>query len=580
MKANKISLFSIMLVCGISVTADAKVTVRKSGTYADAYNQVIAVRQQAQAAAEAQQAMTPENLPVQIDDEVLAREIIENKSDTVTMETLEDCSLIYPNGDFKWAVPESGNKKNQEQQCVAVVELREVDTNKVLATTTLAAGDTMLCNIDYFPQSGWKSTLETVTLPADAAPTEADVEKVMNEEQKQNAGFKIAAAALLSGIAGNMLAPKSAGDGKLVGTNNRQLADTAISATAGAGVMAASVYSGKVAGDTIKSTAINAASGAVVGNMVAGQLGSGATLDVKRCRKTETSPEQDCIPGQVYAKSQAASVSYKPEDKEASIYLVNSQKNIFECTPSKQCNDAKDCPLNIDGTTYQCKPISSNRLINIKLGNNISADEALFNDSNKAQSNVFNLQYFQWNEDERYFNNQGTIEYTNQLTNNMYFIVYGAFKPAGAKPAYAIFDEKLPLKPMGFTQNDWTKELNTPDHSYSLYLRNPGGSVGDAIETTEDTDFEFVPSTLNATDGAIIDFSNAARRKSTLTGAATGGALGGFSAYQGAKTEVQERWVAAQREYSDSLDRFWCTTGKRPLSRYNDPVLILDNRKK
>lgn len=579
MKTNKISLFAIMLVCGISATADAKVTVRKSGTYADAYNQVVAVRQQAQAAQQQQQQMTPENLPVKVDDEVLAQEIIDNKSDSVTMETLEDCSLVYPNGNFQWGVPKSGNRANQEPQCAAVVELRDADTNTVLATTTLAAGDTMICNIDKFPQSGWKSALETVTLPADAAPTEADVEKVMNEEQKQNAGFKIAAAALLSGIAGNMLAPKSAGDGKLLGTNKKQLTDSAIGAAAGAGVMAASVYSGKVTGDTIKSTAINAASGAVVGNMVAGQQGSGSTLDVKRCKQTEDSPEQDCIAGQVYEKSQASSVEYKPEDANSHIYLVNSQKNILECTPTDTCgNNNKDCQLTVNSKNYHCTPIASNRLINIQLGLNKSADAALFDDSKNASENLFDLEYFQLDEETRQFGGSGIVKDNRTISHNVYFIVYQAFKPNGAKPAYAIFDTKLPLKPMGYSQNDWTKDLSTK-YKYSFYLRNPNGSVGNEIKRQENVEYEFIPSQLAATDGAIVDFSNAARRKATLTGAAAGGALGGFSAYQGAKTEVQERWLAAQREYDDSLSKFYCATGKRYLSKYNDPVVILDTKK-
>lgn len=578
MKTNKISLFAIMLVCGISVSADAKVTVRKSGTYADAYNQVVAVRQQAQAAQQQQQQMTPENLPVKVEDELLAQEIIDNKSDSVTMETLQDCSLVYPNGDFQWGVPKSGNRANTEPQCAAIVELRDADTNTVLATTTLAAGDTMLCNIDKFPQSGWKSALETVTLPADAAPTEADVEKVMNEEQKQNAGFKIAAAALLSGIAGNMLAPKAAGDSKLLGTNKKQLTDSAIGAATGASVMAASVYSGKVAGDTIKSTAINAASGAVVGNMVAGQQGSGSTLDVKRCKQTEDSPEQDCIAGHVYEKSQASSVEFKPDDTTSPIYLVNSQKNILECTPTETCGiNNQDCQLNLNGTKYKCNPISSNGLINIRLGFDKSADAALFDNSKNASENLFDLQYFLLDEEGHQFTT-GIVNSNNTVSHNFYFIVYYAFKPSGAKPAYAIFDTKLPLKPMGFSKNDWDKDLST-NYKYSFYLRNPNGSVGEAIKTQDNVEYEFIPSQLGATDGAIIDFSNAARRKATLTGAATGGALGGFSAYQGAKSEISERWLAARREYDDSLSKFYCATGKRYLSKYNDPVIILDTKK-
>lgn len=574
---TKVSLFSIMLVCGATMSVDAKVTVRKSGTYADAYKQVVDMRQQAQMQT-AQQITTAADLPVVVEDEVLAQEIIDNTSDTVTAETLEQCSMIYPRGNFKWAVPESGDLRNSSPRCVAVIDLYDADSQEVLATTTLAAGDIMKCNIDMFPQSGYQAALARVTLPADAAPTEADVVKVMNEEQKQNAGFKIAAAAILSGVAGNMLAPKAAGDNKLMGTNNRQLVDSAIGAAAGAGVMAASVYSGKVAGDTIKSTAINAASGAVVGNMVAGQQGSNSTLDIKRCKLPDINSEKDCVPGNIFKESSESSYEYAQGAD--FIYLVNNGRNIYRCDKQNGCGtDDKDCNLRTTSGNYYCTVISSNGLLDIKLSGDLSAEDVLFQNSEKNEtSRLFGREYYQYDPDTQKFANSGTYGNNNTTGSpNFYFIVQKALKPSGSQPVYAVFDSKIPTKLMGYKVSDWESELSAGGYTY--YFRNPDGTVGQAVQTTDEQtktaiSYRFVPTSLSATDGALIDFSNAARRKSTLTGAAAGGALGGFSAYQGAKSEIEERWVTAKREYDDSLLKFGCKTGTRPLSSYNEDVFI------
>ena len=85
---------------------------------------------------------------------------------------------------------------------------------------------------------------------------------------------------------------------------------------------------------------------------------------------------------------------------------------------------------------------------------------------------------------------------------------------------------------------------------------------------------DFYPMYRNAQDGNLIDFGNKARLKSTLTGAGIGGAMGAFSGYQGAKKDVEERWVTEVRKYKDSLSKVYCGTGARFLSQYNDIVTI------
>ena len=72
----------------------------------------------------------------------------------------------------------------------------------------------------------------------------------------------------------------------------------------------------------------------------------------------------------------------------------------------------------------------------------------------------------------------------------------------------------------------------------------------------------------------MIDMDSKARLKGTLTGAGVGGAMGAFTAYQGAQSEIEQRWVSEVRAYKDSLQKVVCMTGNRFLSQYNDPVSI------
>jgi hypothetical protein len=85
---------------------------------------------------------------------------------------------------------------------------------------------------------------------------------------------------------------------------------------------------------------------------------------------------------------------------------------------------------------------------------------------------------------------------------------------------------------------------------------------------------DFKPLEVDSSDGGVIDMSNKARLGGTLTGAGIGGGVGAFTAYQGAQSEIDERWVAAVREYKDLLQKFYCGTGTRFLSFYNDTVVI------
>ena len=72
-------------------------------------------------------------------------------------------------------------------------------TDAVLARANVATGDTVKCNISDFPEISYTADAGQVTFPADNAPTKDDVINVMNQEQKQNAGLKIAAGLVVGG---------------------------------------------------------------------------------------------------------------------------------------------------------------------------------------------------------------------------------------------------------------------------------------------------------------------------------------------------------------------------------------------
>jgi hypothetical protein len=545
-KICKLSLFSAILACISAMPVDAAVKTKNSShSYAGSYQQVNSLRYQQELAANSVSAAAA-TLPVMVDDERLANSIVSGQTGAPSVSELEACSLIYPNGNFRWGIPEYGIQK--EPQCIAVVELRDAHTNAVLATTTVAAGQSMKCNIDYFPSMGYNmAALSKVELPADAAPTMEDVEAVMNEEQKQNAGLKIAAGAIIAGVAGNLLAPKEAGaksDGKLpIGTGKTQLKDTAIGAVTGAGIMAASTYSGKVAGDTIKSTAVNAASGMIIGNMLAGANGGDGVLATTKC--SVGGVEHDCVIGNV----QKAGDKLGPDDDNEFYIISINGKTVKGC---KEVNEKTKC------TTRSVNLVDV--MVKKKGEKPVSIESLRTGFSDQANSNVIKYEPVE-GETDIY---EETID-TN-IGSNTFFKIDSANKAEKAERAYAVFDTPL-NKALGYKASEY-RQLAAANHP-KLYFRNYDGSVGKEIDNSTNQ-YRFNAVSRDADDGGLVDMSNQARAKGTIVGTATGGALGGFAGYQGAKTEVSERWTSALREYEDSLSNFVCVTGGRFLSQYND----------
>lgn len=560
-KICKISLFSMILATVATMPSDAAIKNKNANrSYAGAYQQVNAMRyaqEYADATAiNATTASATDNLPVAVDDEKLAHAIINNEADAPDISQLESCSMIYPNGVFKWAVPESGIRKNSTPQCVAVVELMDANSNAVLATTTVAAGDSMKCNIDSFPEFGISHAVLNgqVELPADEAPTIEDVTAIMNEEQKQNAGLKIVAAALVSGVAGNLLAPKEAGqsNGKIpLGTGKTQLKDTAIAATAGASIMAASTFSGKVAGDTIKSTAVNAASGMLVGNMLAA-TGGGGVLATTKCVVNGT--EYDCVLGDYNVVGK--SIKVDGDD----TYIINEQEEI------------RVCKNNSEGKK-ECNPYSkkiTNIIIQAESGNNAEMKDV------KGKKDQVQKNMIRWCKKDDKWEKCGTNDNvnvfyeiaTNQCPDDSASKCLNANEVTETINAYAVFANGTLDKKSGY--KEWS-EISNKNHTY--WRRNLDGTVYTQI-TESESKGQFEPITRKASDGGLIDLSNQARIKGTVAGGATGAALGGFAGYQGAKDEISQRWLAARQEYDDSLSGFVCVTGARYLEPYNSYVVI------
>ena len=125
-----------------------------------------------------------------------------------------ECPLIYPNGEIMWGTPTIGAGIGGADTCVAVVELVGYQAAKdgrdlVLARANMALGDTIKCNISSFPEATmYANAVESFYFPSDNPPSMDDVVAQMNREQKQNAGLKIAAGAVIGDMGGTI-----AGDG-------------------------------------------------------------------------------------------------------------------------------------------------------------------------------------------------------------------------------------------------------------------------------------------------------------------------------------------------------------------------------
>ncbi len=553
-----------------SAYAAVKIGNLSRANKAQAYQQVNESRYQADLAN--QQAMIqaaavaaiPQELPVVVTNQDLAQQIQSgNPQAAISMAQLEKCARIYPNGQFEWSRPTLGRGAGGATTCVAVVEMHAAQAGPngedlVVARGKLAAGDFVNCNISAFPQATWLPDAGNVEFPADAEPTREEVVAVMNEEQKQHAGLKILAGGLVAAVAGNVMGDNEPGKDGLLGTGKSKLKSTAVGALGGAGLMAASTYGGKVGGDVIMSVGVNAAAGALIGNMSAS---GDSVLRVEKC--IVDGRETTCMYGNLVEQGNAISDSTPFVNK-------NNPKQFMICNSDlTNCNYARLMNEKIDANDITgCGVVGK------------SAAECTYQDIlNDSFSGIkdkycYKVLVGNQNAEKKMLKDDANNNCDGDTDQGPWIKLSGAVEQGVSVAAMMIDVED---KPFGWKAADFETAMTDRYKDNVIYQRDVNGLVrGDAITLggNDDKKYVFKPMSVDATDGGLIDMDNKARMKSTLVGAGGGAGLGAFTAYQGAQTEIEERWVSAIREYKDSLNMFICRTGNRFLSTYNDPVQI------
>lgn len=569
MKFNYYLLSMLYALC--SASADAAIRVgNASRNYAAGYQQVNVQREQIAAAAAAaaapvattQSADTETNLPVRVANRELAQKLSRGETDSrVSIATLDSCAMVYPNGEFAWDSPTVGNGAGGASTCVAVVELRGYQmgldgSDVVLARANLAAGDAVKCNISDFPEFSYTADAAQITFPADHEPTRADVIQVLNAEQKQNVGLRIAAGTVIGGLAGNAAGKNEIGSDSILGGGKHKTTGTIIGALSGAALMAGNAYSGKVAGDTILSTGVNAAAGSMIGNIAA----SGeSVLRIEDCKI----PDVPASTKKTTTASSDANADKKvtePQSKNSKCLWGVIRKGTALSGKNAYYNTGDETTLVCESDNTGCK---QETLLNIKLTAypNKDIDAAAKEGFEKITADSTKRFY---------------LTEKNEMKNGIspdngaiYARISNATVATGTQMPAMIAN--VNDKAFGYKRSDWAK-LKTDLSGHTILGRTSSGA-GYALDGEYSIN-DFYPMMVDASEGGIIDFGNKARLKGTLIGAGAGGALGAYAGYQGAQSDIENRWVTAVREYKDSLQKIYCATGKRFLGYYNDQIII------
>ena len=580
MKFNYYLLSMLYALC--SASADAAVRVgNASRSYAAGYQQVNAQREQIAAAAAAaaapvattQSADTETNLPVRVANRELAQKLSRGETDSrVSIATLDSCAMVYPNGEFAWDSPTVGNGAGGASTCVAVVELRGYQmglngSDVVLARANLAAGDAVKCNISDFPEFSYTADAAQVTFPADNEPTRADVVQVLNAEQKQNAGLRIAAGTVIGGLAGNAAGKNEIGSDSILGGGKHKTTGTIIGAISGAALMAGNAYSGKVAGDTILSTGVNAAAGSMIGNIAAS---GDSVLRIEDCKipSVTVAKEKTTSDANTDDKATASANNNANADKKVAEPQNKNSKCLWGVIRKSTALSGKNAYYNTgDETTLVCKSDNTGcireMLLNIKLAAYPDKDIETAAKQGFEKVNADPAKQFYLTEKNEMKNG------ADPDNSAMYALISSATIADGTQIPAMIAD--VNDKAFGYKRSDWAK-LKSDLSGHTILGRTSSGT-GYALDG-EYSISDFYPMMVDASDGGIIDFGNKARLKGTLIGAGAGGALGAYAGYQGAQSDIENRWVTAVREYKDSLQKIYCATGKRFLGYYNDQIII------
>lgn len=491
-------------------------------------------------------------------------------AETVSDE-MQQCPMIYPGGEFVWARPTVGRGVGSAATCTAVVEMRAVGaglngSDAVVARANLAAGDSVLCNISHFPKATYLPAAGDFEFPADTEPTPEDVVAVLNAEQKQHAGLKIAAATILGGLSGNIAGKNEPGNDGLLGGGKSKTSGTIIGALGGAALMTGSVYGGKVAGDMILSTGVNAAAGAVVGNIISG---GDSVLRIEPC--TVDGRQVKCLWGYIEEHETAT-------DTTTAYVSKNNPKRFMVCSLTEEGEEKceyKD--LNTTGATIDDCDFSQTRRSD---KGKVDLEDIFANDGFECANAKSKHCYKEGKMEEL------TSDYCDDSA-DIWIKLEGTFAIISSKKAAMVVD--VEDKPLGWKKSEWSKFVESFGKKEVVGRTGKGTATYLVVESLNDStddnkakkeislqDVEdiFSPVDQDSDDGSSIELGNKARMKGTLTGAGVGGALGAFSAYQGAQQEIEARWVSAVQEYRDSLQKVYCVTGTRFLSQYNDAVII------
>lgn len=555
MKKTSVSLCVLCFALTFAGPANSALRVGNAGTgRGGTYSAVGSGDYYSQQLAQSQQLQQQLALPVRVADTNMATAISAGQTfNETSMSDLDKCAAIYPNGAFAWDTPTVG--LSTRTGCVAEVEMRVDDGAQgiVVARARIPAGGALMCNISEFPPDGYTTEASKVTFPADKEPTIDDVTKVMNQEQKQGAGFKIAAAAILGGLGGNFIGRNESGSTAALGTGKDKMTKALEGAIAMGGTTAIATQSGKVAGDVIQGAAINAVGGALIGNMSG--IGK-STLLIRDCKKTDsqgkTTDTGTCLYGSI-GKSEEFSKDADGNYKNAG-FLGIAKGTIIKCDAARpntstgldefqNCGVAQFASWSVSGIDQKTKDDDRQRA----LENNNNVDNFCLTGNVIKQT------------DSKCGGDEIFVKLTNvqTITNPQAAVIFGWDKKDNTWDKWRTGSWTSFQGSLYFRHNDGTLDANAV----------PGGDDGYKIAN-------FLPFVQDASSGAIIDFNNQGRAGATATGAGIGAGLGAFSAYQGATTEIEQRWVAAVQDYKDSLLKINCWTGGRLLSGYNETIII------
>ncbi len=478
-------------------------------------------------------AITTTTLPIAVPDAELARRVLAgDKTVGFDAEDLSICGSTWPNGEFAWTKPNAGISSTGASglaggipsTCSAVVELRDSTSDVLLATAYAPMGGTMDCNIDAFPTSGYLPAIEKFTFPSDREPTEDEVIDQMDQERRSNAKMKLIAGAIVGGIGANAMTASDSGKSAISfakgDQQNAKIGNTLLGAVGGAGSMYATSQMGTVAGTATESAIINAAGGAVVGNMASGLYGN------------STKPRTRMIGGEEYIEG----VIVSGGEYKANVYY-DGKFTYYVCQDTKNDDCERKAVTGFVSDLARATEETEDKKSGVKLGGE-------YMKSHKAEPTAITGK----------FKIEETTGTTDVLTKGVGY-VDGVQKPAIAKVNPEL-KESVRYK---------------ANNLVSIYNMNLNGTLGDAFEGEKSS---FRASSLSASEGRLIDFQNEARNKATLVGAGAGAGIGAFAGIQQANDEVSQRYVASVQQYKDSLRKFYCQSGTRFLGYYNELLIF------